>query len=358
MTDSLLRRSLVLISLVAILLGSLSCGSGQAPAGRGAGGEGAADGERAAAEDAPPAPEPAESPTPDERPAGRVVEVGSAPEGLAADPKTGLVVVGLRNPDELALVDGDSGETVRTVDLPESARHLDLAGPGGPVLVPAERADALVRVGLPEGEILDETPVGKFPHDAAAVATGRIFVADEFGHTLSVVESGRVIEALEAPLQPGSVAATDDGLVGVVGVRGLALEVFEADTLRSLGRVDAGEGPTHVVTGLGNRFYVADTRGDAVLVYEARPELEQVASVPLPGGTPYGIAVDPERDQLWVTLTAENSVVEYALEDERPRELARYPTVRQPNTVAVDPASGRVFITGSRDGTLQILDPR
>ena len=41
-----------------------------------------------------------------------------------------------------------------------------------------------------------------------------------------------------------------------------------------------------------------------------------------------------------------------------PRELARYPTVRQPNTVAVDPASGRVFVTGSRDGTLQILDPR
>ena len=40
------------------------------------------------------------------------------------------------------------------------------------------------------------------------------------------------------------------------------------------------------------------------------------------------------------------------------REHARYPTVRQPNTVTVDPASGRVFVTGGKDGTLQNLDPR
>jgi hypothetical protein len=32
-----------------------------------------------------------------------VVEVGPAPEGIAADPETGLVAVALRNPNELAL---------------------------------------------------------------------------------------------------------------------------------------------------------------------------------------------------------------------------------------------------------------
>ena len=34
-----------------------------------------------------------------------------------------------------------------------------------------------------------------------------------------------------------------------MGVRGLILEVFDADTLESLGEVDAGEGPTHVRAG-------------------------------------------------------------------------------------------------------------
>ena len=305
----------------------------------------------------PPAPEPAEAPPLEEKPAGRVVEVGPAPEGLAADPETGLVAVALRNPNELALVDGESGETTRKVKLPESARHLGLEGPGGPVLVPAEGSDSFVRVGLPGGEILGETPVGDFPHNAAALPDGRIFVVNEKASTASIVEDGREVETVETDLKPGGVAVTESGLVGVIAVQGLTLEVFKADTLDSQGRVDAGEGPTHVKAGPGNRFYVTDTRGDAVFVYGARPRPEQLDRVSLPG-SPYGIAVDPRRGHLWITLTAEQQVVQFALEGDALREISRYPTVRQANTVAVDPASGRVFVTGKAEGQLQILEPR
>jgi DNA-binding beta-propeller fold protein YncE len=145
--------------------------------------------------------------------------------------------------------------------------------------------------------------------------------------------------------------------VGVVGVRGLTLEVFDAGTLESLGSLEAGEGPTHVEAGPENRFYVADTRGDAVLIYEAGPRPGQIGRIPA-SGSPYGIAVDSRRKHLWVTLTAEQRVVQYALQGRTLREIARYPTVHQPNTVAVDPVSGRVFVTGKTDGQLQILEPR
>lgn len=286
-----------------------------------------------------------------------MVEVGSAPEGLVADPETGLVAVALRNPNELALVAGASGETVRRVELPESARHLGLAGPGGPVLVPAEGSDSLVRVGLPGGEVLGETPVGDFPHNAAATPDGRIFVINEKASTASIIEDGRETETAETDLGPGGVAVTEEGLIGVVAVQGLTLEVFEADTLDSLGRVGAGEGPTHVKAGPGNRFYVADTRGDAVYVYGVRPEPRRLDRVPLPG-SPYGMAVDGRRGHLWVTLTARQQVVQFALEGDTLREISRYPAVRQANTVAVDEASGRVFVSGKADGQLQILDPR
>ena len=341
LTQPSFPRALVLFPLAAVLLLLAGCGPG---------GE-------AAQKKPPPAPEPAEAPPLEEEPAGMVVGVGPAPEGLAADPETGLVAVAVRNPNELALVDGGSGETVRRVGLPESARHLGLAGPGGPVLVPAEGSDSFVRVGLPGGEILGETPVGDFPHNAAALPDGRIFVVNEKASTASIVEDGREVETLETDLKPGGVAVTEGGLVGVIAVQGLTLEVFEADTLDSVGRVDAGEGPTHVKAGPGNRFYVTDTRGDAVFVYGARPEPEQLDRVPLPG-SPYGIAVDPGRGHLWVTLTARQQVVQFALEGDTLRELARYPAVRQANTVAVDPASGRVVVAGKADGQLQILDPR
>jgi DNA-binding beta-propeller fold protein YncE len=305
----------------------------------------------------PPAPEPAESPSQEKKPSGKVVEVGPAPEGIAADPRTGLVAVALRNPNELALVDGKSGEMARKVMLPESARHLDLAAPGGPVLVPAEGSDSLVQVRLPDGKVTTETPVGDFPHAAAAAPDGRIFVANEKGSTVSLVEDGRETEEIQAPFKPGGVAVTNDGLVGVVGVRALTLEVIDADTLKSEGQVDAGEGPTHVESGPENRFYVADTRGDAVFVYGTDPEPKQLDRVNLPG-SPYGMAIDPVRDHLWVTLTAEQSVVEFALEGGTLREIARYPTVSQPNSVAVDTASGRLFVTGKADGQLQILESR
>jgi DNA-binding beta-propeller fold protein YncE len=297
----------------------------------------------------PPAAEPARSPPLDREPAGTVVPLGHKPEGLAFDPATGQLAAGLTNPDRLAVVDGDTGRTVRRIPLPESPRHLRLGAPGGPVLVPAERADAIVEVSLARGR-LRTAPVGRFPHDAAR-AGGRVFVGDELGHTVSVVEGGRRIETLPAPRQPGGVAATADrSHVGVVGVRERALEVIDTRTLESEGKVSVGIGPTHVVGG-GGRFFVVDTRGNALL--EVRLDPLRVHRRTHLGGTPYGIAVDTERRRYWVTLTGRNQVAE--LTDHR--VLRRFPTVRQPNSVAVDPRTGRVFVAGRTEGTLQFFDP-
>lgn len=298
-----------------------------------------------------PAAEPATSPPLTAKPAGRVIPIGNKPEGLAADPQTRLLAVGLTNPDLLALVDMDTLEVRRYIPMPESPRHLRLARPGGPVLVPAERSDAVVEVSLPDGR-LRETGVGDFPHDAASDGRGRIFVGDEGGDTMSVVEGGRRVERLSAPVQPGGVVTSDDGeLVAVVGVSERALELFDTRSLRRLGKIDTGVGPTHVVA-RGSRFFVVDTRGDGLLEVLTDPPLRIHRRTALPGA-PYGIAADPVRERFWVTLTETNEVVE--LTDRR--RLRSFPTVRQPNTVAVDPQTGRVFVASRKDGTLQIIDP-
>jgi DNA-binding beta-propeller fold protein YncE len=52
-------------------------------------------------------------------------------------------------------------------------------------------------------------------------------------------------------------------------------------------------------------------------------------------------------------LTALNRIAE--LTDRR--LLRTFPTVRQPNSVAVDPGTGRVFVASRTDGTLEIFDP-
>jgi DNA-binding beta-propeller fold protein YncE len=58
-----------------------------------------------------------------------------------------------------------------------------------------------------------------------------------------------------------------------------------------------------------------------------------------------------------VTLTAADQVVGITLDSSGPRVIARLPTVRQPDTVAADPATGRLYVTGTHDGVLQILGP-
>jgi DNA-binding beta-propeller fold protein YncE len=300
-------------------------------------------------------PEPADSPPLRAAPAGRVLHVGREPEGVVVDGSTQRVAVGLRRPPALALLDARSGRPVRQVGLAGAPRHLALAGPGGPVLVPAEKIDALLEVPLGGGRVRS-IRVGRVPHDATAAA-GRLWVGEEFGYRASVIAGSIVLRRLATPAQPGGLAATDDR-VAVVAVRERVLRLYDARRLRALATVPAGVGPTHVVAGRGGLLYVADTQGDAVLYFRTRPRLELAGRITLPG-VPYGIAIDPRRGRLWVTLTAHNQLVWLQTADttDRPGEVARYDTVRQPNTVGVDPRTGRVFVAGRTDGVVQIVTP-
>ncbi|MQA12934.1 MAG: YncE family protein [Pseudonocardiaceae bacterium] len=302
----------------------------------------------------PPPAETANSPEQTRTPSGDVVAIGPIAEGVVADPRTGLVAVGLRDPFRLALVDGASGEVRREVPLSGHLRHLQLEAPGGPVLVPAESANALLRVALPAGEVISRVGVDRFPHDATATAGGSIVVANEFGGTVSVVEGGRVVHAFGNATQPGGVDAVGER-VGMVDVRENSLTVYDIPGRRRIAELPAGEGTTHVVTGPRGRLLVADTEGDAITIFGLDPEPRMLDRLPLPG-SPYGISYDDARDWLWVTLTATNEVVGIDFAGGAPRVAVRLPTIRQPNTVAVNSATGRVFVASPTEGALQLID--
>lgn len=115
-------------------------------------------------------------------------------------------------------------------------------------------------------------------------------------------------------------------------------------------------GPTTVVAGEDGLLYVADTAGDGVLVFRTRPGLEQTRRVAVPGGAPYAMAVDPVHDRLWVTLTASNQVAELTA-GAKPGVIARHPSVRQPDAIAVDPETGTVTVAAA-GSELQVLSRR
>jgi rSAM/selenodomain-associated transferase 1 len=309
-------------------------------------------------EELPPPAEPAASPEPATEPAGSVVKLpgGAEAEGIVADPETGIVGMVTRDPDKMFLY--DSERLIKPVSLPESARHVQLAQPGGPILTTAEYTDDLIEVSLPDGKVTT-TRVGDFPHDATQAADGRIWVADEGGDTVSIVEGGRVTNTLPASVQPGGIAATENR-VATVAVSERVLTTWDSETMAPAGEVDAGVGPTHIVAGPDGRLYVADTQGDAILVFEAadengEPRLLDRANLP---GSPYALAIDAENEMLWVSQTDRNRVVGFELTDLAPKRVVSYPTIQQPNTVAVNPATEVVYVAGRADGELQTIDTR
>ncbi|EWM10075.1 LppL protein [Kutzneria sp. 744] len=166
------------------------------------------------------------------------------------------------------------------------------------------------------------------------------------------MRGGKVVQTFTMPEQPGGIETIGD-TVAMVDVRDATLTAYDADKLTQLGSVPAGNGPTHIVADNEGRFVVVDTRGNALLAFK---DLKPAGSLLLPG-TPYGAAFDRARDRMWVTLTGANEVVGVDLAGAQLKIAARFPTVRQPNTVAVDSGTGRVFVAGAADGVVEIIDP-
>jgi DNA-binding beta-propeller fold protein YncE len=313
------------------------------------------EGTRPPADGLPPAAEPESAPPQTLPVPGRIVTLGASPEGVVVDATTRIVAVAKRNPNELILLDADTGDIVGRTGIPGFARHLQLAAPGGPILVPVESVNALIRVDLPSGQAEPLIFTGTVPHDAAQAANGTVFVANELGGTVSVLRGQDVVKVFTDSVQPAGLAPVGNAM-GLLDVRKNDMTVYDAATLTIIGSTPAGEGPTHLVADKHGRMIAADTRGDAVRVFEPLPTPREVAVAAQPGG-PYGITYDPTRDRLWVASSGTNEVVGYDMTEATPREVVRLPTVQNPYSLGVDATTGRLFIAGVTGGLVQLIDP-
>jgi DNA-binding beta-propeller fold protein YncE len=264
------------------------------------------------------------------------------------------VAVALHRPDRIALVDTRTLR-VRTRVIPGGARHLVLARPGGPVLLPAEDTNALLQIGLPSGRVLRSTSLPRQPHNVTVV-DGNYWVDDELASEVSVVSpSGRVLATVKGPVQPGGVAEAA-GRVGAVDVRGARMYFYDASTYASEGSIAIGAGPTHALPVGGNDVAVADTRGGALLLVDMAAR-RIVARLPLPGG-PYGMVSDPATGDIWVSLTETNRLVHIVVRSASLHQEGSVPTVQQPNTVARDPRTGCLYVAGVTNAQLQVICPK
>jgi sugar lactone lactonase YvrE len=302
------------------------------------------------------------SPPPGRPPVGDVLALGGRATAALFDTATSSLVVFTPGtdpptPGTLTIV-GPTG-AARPVMLP--AETTAIAGNGEGAVYATIRG-GFVTVDLATGRLTETAIEGHGATDFTALtrrADGRLLVgsaagavyvlADQTGSDQTgsiqtgVIAETAIFSRVDAIVTEGETAVVLDR--GQTSVTALNQQGTAQQALR------AGLGATTIAADPAGRVLVTDTRGGQLLVFSVDP-LIQRQGYPI-GESPYAIA--GSKTLVWVSQTGINSVAGYDLGTGIPVEKVRYPTVRQPNSLAFDEVSGTLYVvSGSGDG-IQVI---
>lgn len=287
----------------------------------------------------------ATSPPVTQTPAGRVVPLPGAANAALFDAATSTLVV--LGGDSIVL---SSGDEPRTIQLPGPATALTGDGQGVAYL---SARGGYFRVELPIGQVAMTKVDGRDGTDFTAIALrgdGRLVLGSAEG-TVCTLTSDTTVAAevdgfarIDALVTQGNTAVVLDRAqtsVTTIDESGGS----EEQSLR------AGEGATTMAADPTGRILVVDTRGDELLVFGADPLIMR-QRYPV-RQAPYGLAAT--RSLAWVAQTDANVVIGYDLATGIPVEKMRYPTVRQPNSLAFDDMTGTLYVVSGTGDGIQVI---
>jgi DNA-binding beta-propeller fold protein YncE len=298
--------------------------------------------------------EPAVAPLGGPAPAGTVTPLAAPATKVLVEPRTRTVAVTLLNPPRLLLRTLDGTEPPRQFPLPGPAADLVLVPKSDDLLVPVTTPGCLIRVPINGGAVdradLDGPAQGAVAMDDVTVVA--------LGDRLAVLDGNRPRTPIRgfsdaARLVPASTATGTT--IWVLDRSRSAVSVVDVSSGEISPELRAGNGAGDAVADRFGRILVTDTRDGELLAFGDNPPILR-QRFPLPGA-PYGVAYDSRRDLAWVTLTGRDEVVGLSVAGGEPVVVHRFPTVHQPDAVAVDPTSGRVLVASASGMGLQMIDP-
>ncbi|KAA2253877.1 hypothetical protein F0L68_31885 [Solihabitans fulvus] len=292
---------------------------------------------------------PANSPQQNTTPPGTVLPLDGRATAVTVDPASRTLAVAVAAPPSVRLYSlTNLSAPARTVPLPGEVDHLDLAS--GQVVASVASAGQVLRIALPAGTVTADKRDGG-PADTATVGA-RTLVALRDSKAVTVLDGAATQRTIGGITSPDQVLAVGDRAVVLDRLRSAVFDLDPDNSAVGAG-LRAGNGATNAVVDRFNRVLVTATDGNELLAFSANPLIMR-QRFPLPG-SPYGIAYDGKRDLAWVTLTARNEVVGFDVAGGEPVEKHRFATVAQPNSVAVDPDSGQVFVVSANGQGIQVI---
>jgi hypothetical protein len=239
----------------------------------------------------------------------------------------------------------------RTVALPAAATAIVGDGRG---TVFAAAKGGYFKVDLRAGGAVARLDVdGESDTDFTAItrrADGKVVLGSASGAVYTLGSDTAVAARLQIFARVDALVAEDD-TVAVLDRGQTSVTTVDPSGTRQEHALRAGEGATTMVADPVGRILVADTRGEALLVFGTDPlMLRQQYPVK---GAPYGLA--GSSTLAWVSETATNTVVGYDLSTGIPVEKVRHRTVQQPNTLTFDDETGTLFVVSGSGAGVQVI---
>lgn len=298
--------------------------------------------------------QPAQSPPLSQAPAGTVRPLDGRPQTAIFDGRTAQLVVVTPGstpaaPASVTLLSPQQ-TSQRVVDLPGPATGLTgdnrgtayLSTRGGYFVVDLSAGQA-VRVSVGDAVNVEFTAITR-------PADGTVVLGSADGTLYTVTPGAPGVRRTRVHAHIDSLAAHGNTIVvldrGQTSVTTIGTDGKVAESLR------AGLGATTMVTDPAGRLLVTDTRGGQLLAFGVDPLILRQA-YPV-AQSPYGVA--GSRGLAWVSQTSANIVIGYDLSTGIPLEKVRYPTVRQPDTLAFDDATGTLYVVSGDGGGVQVIE--
>ncbi|MEV0699701.1 hypothetical protein AB0I53_17595 [Saccharopolyspora sp. NPDC050389] len=249
---------------------------------------------------------------------------------------------------DLTLVDPRTN-TQRTLTLPSAPATLRTDR--GQLTAALPDTNLITRIDL-RTATAQPTQIPGGPVDAIDLDGNRTAVILRDTATVTVLQNGNPTATTEKFQGPAQLLPTHGGIAVLDRLTTAITPIDPATGTKGAG-LRAGQGATNAITDRYGRIITIDTRGQELLAFSTDP-LIMKQRYPVPGA-PYGLAYDPTRDLAWVTLTATNELVGYDITGGEPQERHRLPTITQPNSVAVDPDTGDIYIASANGAGYQVV---
>ncbi|HSB80841.1 MAG TPA: beta-propeller fold lactonase family protein [Candidatus Methylomirabilis sp.] len=243
------------------------------------------------------------------------IQVGRAPRGIVVEPDTRRAFVLNGGSDSITIIDVNTHRAVFTFNLEVRARAQELAvSPQGQALYVANTAlNSLSVLDTASFGVAATVPVGISPVSVAVDPRGnRVLVANQGSNNVSVIDSfaNRVVATVS--VEPGPVHVAVDANPGadrafVASPMSAFMSVVAPSTGQVLRRLSVGPGAVATIPDvIANRLFVVKAAQNRVAVFDTSLNVE-IGGFAV-GRSPHRIALDPDRDKLYVVNRGGDSV--------------------------------------------------